>query len=441
MTYKAIKNHLIPCANVPPLRTAWLIWGLGALLYLMAFFHRIAPAVMTEELMTDFCINAAGLGNLSAFYFYSYVAMQIPTGVIADHWGPRRLLALGAFVAGLGTTLFAVAPTLLWAGVGRFLIGGSVAVAFVGLLKVASNWFPPRLFALVSGLTLFVGILGAVLAGPPLRLLMIWYGWRTVMAGSAVFLFVVCAGIWRFVTDTPSQKGFADYQESPQPIGTTTLTGIIGDIGRVFAYWNTIFLFVIPGSIVGCVLTFSGLWGVPYLATHHHLTVTEASTLSTALMVAWALGGPTFGWFSDRIGRRKPLYLLGCGLALLGWGGIVFGTDLPMFGLVGLLILTGFCSGCIIISFALAKESVPIALGGTVSGVVNMGIMLGPMILQPVIGWILDQYWDGCMLGSTRVYPLAAYQAGFSVMLAWLAVGFVLLFFTRETYCSPTVNE
>ena len=82
--------------NTPPLRLAWTIWGFGALFYLMGFFQRVAPAVMTAELMREFNISAAALGNLSAFYFYSYVAMQVPTGIIADIWGPRRLLSTGA---------------------------------------------------------------------------------------------------------------------------------------------------------------------------------------------------------------------------------------------------------------------------------------------------------------------------------------------------------
>jgi len=51
---------------------------------------------MTQELMRDFDISAAALGNLSGFYFYSYWLMQLPTGILADTWGPRRLLTLGA---------------------------------------------------------------------------------------------------------------------------------------------------------------------------------------------------------------------------------------------------------------------------------------------------------------------------------------------------------
>ena len=165
----------------PPSRAAWFVWCFGALFYLMGFFQRVAPAVMTTELMRDFSIHAATLGNLSALYFYSYVAMQIPTGIIADRWGPRKLLATGALVASIGTVLFAASSQIMWAYVGRFLIGGSVAVAFVGLLKVAVNWFPPRKFAMLSGTALFFGIIGAVSAGPPLRLLIDIFHWRTVL--------------------------------------------------------------------------------------------------------------------------------------------------------------------------------------------------------------------------------------------------------------------
>jgi len=55
--------------TAPPLSLAWFIWVLGILFYMMAYFQRMAPAVMTEELMQDFHITAAALGNLSGFYF------------------------------------------------------------------------------------------------------------------------------------------------------------------------------------------------------------------------------------------------------------------------------------------------------------------------------------------------------------------------------------
>ena len=100
------------------------MWGLAAAFYLIGFYQRVAPAVITRELMSEFTLGAAALGNLAAFYYYSYVAMQIPAGVLADRWGPRRVLTAGATIAAAGTLLFALATDYAAAGLGRLLIGG-----------------------------------------------------------------------------------------------------------------------------------------------------------------------------------------------------------------------------------------------------------------------------------------------------------------------------
>jgi MFS family permease len=416
------------------------VWSFGAVFYLLGFFHRVAPAVITGELMRDFQISAASLGNLSAFYFYSYVAMQIPTGILADRWGPRRLLTLGTLVASMGAVMFALAPGIAWAAAGRLLIGGSVAVAFVGLLKVAANWFPPHRFALVSGLALCFGIIGAVFAGTPLRFLVDLYGWRSVVLLSAACTLGIGAGTWIFVRDYPHQKGYRDLSAVGTALASRAEAGVIEGIYQVLAYRNTWLLFIIPGGIVGCVLTFSGLWGVPYLTALHGLSTATAATLTSALLVAWAVGGPFFGWLSDRLGNRKTLYLLGCGTSAAGWAVILLATDISLTVLVPVLLVTGFSSGCMIISFAFVKESVPSRLSGTVSGVVNMGVMTGPMVLQPAVGLVLDRMWSGNIEAGVRVYSVSAYHSGFSLMLAWITVSFILLLFTRETGCRQMVE-
>jgi len=416
------------------------VWSFGAVFYLLGFFHRVAPAVITGELMRDFGISAAALGNLSAFYFYSYVAMQIPTGILADRWGPRLLLTLGSLIASMGAVMFALAPGLGWAGAGRFLIGGSVAVAFVGLLKLAACWFAPHRFALVSGLALFFGIVGAVFAGTPLRILVDHFGWRQVVLFSAIATLLVGAGTWWFVRDYPHEKGFQDFPNTPSSAKLKSGAGILAGLREVFAYRNTWLLFVIPGGLVGCVLTFSGLWGVPFLTTLHGVSPAVAATLTSALLVAWALGGPFFGWLSDRLENRKTLYLVGCGIAVAGWVMIVLVKNVSLALLVPVLLVTGFASGSMIISFAFVKESVPYRLSGTVSGVINMGVMTGPMILQPAVGWVLDRMWSGDLVAGVRVYDVAAYRSGFALMLAWITVSFVLLVFTRETGCRQMVE-
>lgn len=418
--------------NFPPASLAWSVWGLGALLYLIGFYLRVAPAVITDQLMTEFAITGAALGNLSAFYFYSYVAMQIPTGMIADRWGPRRLLTAGAGVAALGTALFAFAPTIFWANMGRLLIGASVAVAFVSMLKLASHWFAPKQYALASGMALLMGVVGGVVAGVPLRFLVEAFGWRGVMGVSAALTAILCVVIWLRVRDDPLERGYASHfqGEHGAHAGTSVLRGLV----EVLSYRNVWILTAVPIGFSGAVLTFAGLWGVPFLSQVHGLDPKAAAAITSILLVAWALGGPLLGSWSERMGMRKPLYLIASGVAMLGWSAIIF-LPLPLWVLVALLIPTGFASGNIIIGFAWAKESVPLRLVGTASGVCNMGPLVGGMLLQPAVGWMLDQRWNGALAAGVRLYDATAYRAGFTLMVGAMAVAGIILIFARESHC------
>jgi hypothetical protein len=114
--------------------------------------------------------------------------------------------------------------------------------------------------------------------------------------------------------------------------------------------------------------------------------------------------------------------------------------NISLICLVPLLLITGFASGCMIISFAFVKESVPVHLAGTVSGVINMGVMMGPMVLQPAVGMVLDRMWRGEVYMGTRIYDVAAYRGGFSLMLVWVSLSLFLLFFTKETRCRQIVD-
>ncbi len=419
---------------------AWSMWGLGGVLYLVGFYQRVAPAVMTDELTTDFGLSATTLGNLSAFYFYSYVFMQIPTGVLADRLGPRWLLTLGALCTGLGTCLFSSATAVSWAELGRLLIGGGVAVAFVCMLKLADHWLAPRHYALASGAALFLGIVGAVFAGVPLRLAIDAFGWRDVMLVSAVVPLVVAALIWWLVRDDPAERGYRSHGHV-SPVGAPHRSVFAG-LREVLRYRNTWILTLLPGGIVGAVLTFGGLWGVPFLTAHYGLTKTSAAAMTTALLIAWAAGGPILGVWSDRIGRRKPLYACSVGTLVLLWGALIFTPNLSITALAALLVIIGFLSGCMIIGFAFIKESVPREFSGTVSGVCNMGVMLGPMILQPGVGFILDRFTATVGGTAPLFHDLTAYRAGFSLMLVWLVIGFALILLSRETHCqNHTCND
>jgi MFS family permease len=424
-----------------PASLAWLVWGLGAAFYFSGFYQRVAPAVMTDALMADFKIGGAGLGNLSAFYFYSYVVMQIPTGILADSWGPRKLLATGSFIAAMGAFLFAFAPSLLLAGLGRLLIGGAVGVAWVALLKLSMHWFPPHRFALVTGLALLWGIGGGVSAGVPLRFLIDHLGWRSVMVFSGAATLLLAAVIWYVVRDDPAEKGYKSFAPRSARSREDSFASVLAGLRDVLKYRNTWLLTIGPSGIVGPVLAFAGLWGVPFLSVRYGLSTTESAAVTSSLLVAWAAGGPALGALTDRVGRRKPLYILGAVIASVGWILALYLPRLPFWVFMALVITVGFASGVVIIGFAFVKESVPPQLSGTVTGVCNMGYMMGPMILQPLMGWVLDQSWKGGVQNGARIYDTGAYHAAFALMVAWSILTIVLICLTKETCCRQMVDD
>ena len=149
-------------------RLRGLAFALGAAAFVLAFFHRVAPGVVAADLRATFDTSATTLGFIAAFYFYPYAAMQLPSGVLADTIGPRRLFTAGTLVAGAGSLVFAFAPDVPWLLAGRALVGLGVAVAFVSVLKLVASWFSEREFGTWVGVLQMLGNLGGVLGAWPL---------------------------------------------------------------------------------------------------------------------------------------------------------------------------------------------------------------------------------------------------------------------------------
>jgi MFS family permease len=259
------------------------------------------------------------------------------------------------------------------------------------------------------------------------------------MLASAGVSLVIAVALWIVVRDDPSERGYASFIPSAN-ITPDSATSVFAGLLKVFYYKNTWLLSIAPAGMAGPVLAFSGLWGVPFLSTHYGLSPAKSAALTSVLLISWAFGGPVLGAMSDRIGRRKPLYAAGCFVACAGWSLILFMPQLPVWLLIVLVSIVGFASGVMIIGFAFVKESVPPSLTGTVSGVCNMGVMIGPMVLQPVMGWVLDRNWNGGLENGIKIYQLDAYQSAFTLMMIGSILAAVLICFTTETHCRQMVN-
>lgn len=409
----------------------WVMWGLGALFYTYGFFQRVAPSVMVNELMADFMVGAAITGTLSSLYFYTYAGMQIPIGLMLDRFGPRRMLTLACLFSAAGSIFFASAQGLLPAYIGRAMIGFGAAVTWVGALKLATLWFPPRRFALLTGLTMAFGMAGAVGGQAPLSAAVDAFGWRGTMFAAGIIALLLSALIWVVVRDrgphTPPAAKSTENKPAPR-----LLDGLKIVLRTPQTWWTSLF-----GAMMSApMLAFAALWGVPYMMEVHALS-REGAALGTSLMlVGWGVGSPLVGWASDRWATRKvPMLVTSAGalVCTLAW---LYG-GLPLGAVYTLQFLTGAFSGGIVVFFAAVREHNLVTAAGAALGVANMLNMATGAVFQPLVGWLLDRQWDGTLIGGARVYGVEAWHWALIVLPACLVLSFLGALMVRETHCRP----
>jgi MFS family permease len=402
----------------------WLVWGIGALAFCYAFFQRVAPSVMIDPLMRDLAVGGAILGNLSAFYYYAYAGLQIPVGLLIDRYGPRLTMTCALSLAALGSLVFAQAESLILAYTGRTMVGLGVAFAYVGSLKLATNWFEPRRFALVAGLTMGAGMLGGVSAQYPLAHSVDAFGWRGTMLAAAIMAAVLAAATWLLVRDRPGSRATESAAERAARMPfLMALKHVLGNPQN----W---LIAAVAASMTAPLLAFAGLWGVAWLMQVHGLARPDAAGFTSTLFVGWAVGSPLVGWLSDRLGWQRRL-LRACALGgLLGMLIILF-VPLPLILLALVYALTGAMLGGMVMAFALAGAANPPAVSGAAYAFVNTAGTATGALFQPLIGWLLDRNWSGEEIAGARLYDAEAYMIAFSVLPAFLLVGIICSFLIR----------
>ncbi|MEQ8709103.1 MAG: MFS transporter [Rhodospirillales bacterium] len=371
------------------------------------FVQRVAPGVMVTDLMRDFDASGAVMGNLSAFYFYSYASLQIIVGAMMDRFGPRRLMTLAALICGAGSVLFSVADSLALAYAGRLMIGIGAAFSFVGALTVIHQCCPPEKFSFLSGIVQAAGMGGALLGQAPLGLWVEASGWREPLLFGGLFAGLVGLAAWMVLRDPPEQ----DRTDSPLP------PGMFSGLVQVCRNPQTWLAAIVGGSLTAPMLAFGGLWGVPFLQSTYGYDRPTAAAFTGALFIGWAVGAPVTGWLSDRWDRRRPILVAGAISMTVALALVVWLPPLPVPVLVLLLAINGFGSSSMILTFAAARASNPAASTGLALGIVNTCVVGSGAITQPLLGSLLDINWTGDMLDGARIYHADAYQLAFLPLL------------------------
>lgn len=376
-----------------------LAWALASLFFCYAFVQRVSPSVMVDELMRDFAASAAILGNLSAFYFYAYAALQIPVGLLMDRIGPRRLMTAAVAVAAGGSLLFAASEGLAGAYLGRMLIGAGAAFSWVGVLTVLTQWFPAHRFALFTGMAQAVGMAGAIFGQAPLALSVGQIGWRQTLVVVAAIGFVIAAGMWIVVRDKPHESASAGIGASLKVL-----------LGNRETWLNAIFGL----SMTAPMLAFAALWAVPYLTTLHGVDRAAAAGVVSFMFLGWAIGAPFMGWLSDHIGARKPVMIVGAAVNIATFIAAIQLPWLPLPALSAVLFVNGLGASAMVLGFACAREHNPPRMSSTAMAIVNVAVIGSGALFQPLVGLVLDLQWDGALVGGVRHYSPEAFRIALS---------------------------
>ena len=413
----------------------WIIWSLGALGFFFAFFQRVAPSAMIGDLMRDFQGNAATIGTLSAFYFYAYISLQVPVGVMADRWGPRRLMTFAAFLCAAGGFLFATADTLVVAYAGRLFIGAGAAFFFVCGLKLVSVWFPPERFAFVSGMIMFIGVAGGIAGQAPVAAAVDLVGWRSVVMATAVGGLIFGVLCWLIVIDHPNQL-----TNRVTPTGHRPTPPIWASLNLAIRQKQTWVMAILGGAMSSSLLAFGALWGVPYMMLVYKLNRPEAAAAVSLLLLGWAVAAPTIGWISDKTRRRKAPLLVCNVSALICFSTLIYGPHLSLTTASVLIFLNGFFSAGMVLCFATTREHNSSQASGSAVAFVNMWVVISGAVLQPVIGWMLDLQWGGALVSGVRQFSEAAYKEAFLSLIVAGVIAIIAAFLTRETYCRQVAS-
>jgi sugar phosphate permease len=395
--------------------------------YILVYFHRLCPAVIALDMQEAFNASGTLLGVLGSAYFYPYALMQLPVGLLADSWGPRKTVASFLFLAFAGSLLMGTASGLGLAILGRVLVGFGVSTIFVCNFKLLAEWFTAREFAFMGGLFMAAGGIGVLSASAPLAWVSTLIGWRMTLVVVGVMTLVMALIVYVIVRDKPEDMGLPALHPS-EPGASGESVGLWQGMGQVLTATRFWPLAVYSFTAIGTFFSLAGLWGGPYLMQVYGLSKPQAGAVLSMGAFSLIAGSPVLSFLSNVVGR-KNVFLVCSGLLIFVFGLFALLPEKLPLSLLYLLFfsfsLAGGATGQI--TATVAKELFPLRIAGTSVGALNLFPFLGGAIFQVVIGVILSG------TGGEAGYTLAGYRFMFLLCTANAVVSLIAACLLTET--------
>lgn len=410
-------------------RYRWAIFAVLTVGYFFVYFHRISVSVVGQDIVADV---GGSIGFLSSVYYWTYTAMQIPSGMMADRFGARAASTVFLLISSIGSLVTCVGTEFWMIVLGKVMIAAGMAVVYVPLMKLVSVWFPKSDFAVLSGVVIAVGNVGAIAATGPLELMAQALGWREVFLVLGVITLVLAVLCATVIRNHPkdrglpsveavelSEHGTAVVESSAARIPVIKGLRIVLSGGRKF--WTCALAYFL---VYGSIMTFQGTWAVTYFNNVYDF-VLSASWMVTALGVGKILSTLAIGGMTSRgiIRSKRKAMIYGTSVFTVLWAVIfVFAGDIDSYWFwFAISFAFGFFGGFMTLSFTQVKEWYPIAISGTAVSGTNIFLFLGASVCTTI---------SGAIIGTA--YTLDNFTVLWGLMLLFSAVAVVLLVLSVE---------
>jgi sugar phosphate permease len=411
----------------------WAIFTITSFNFFLSQFYRSSNAVIAPDLLRDLGLDTAGLGLMSAAFFYAFALTQIPLSVLLDRIGARKMMTGLSLLGITGALIFAWSGGLHQGIAGRVLLGIGMACNLMGTFKLLTMWFPASSFGTLSGSVFSIGFIGNIAATTPLVLLVQWLGWRMAFSFIAFANFILVIVLFCVVRDRPNPEA-APVEISENLPATHSALKNMNLLLKNRDYWIISF-----GTFVGygSFAAFQALWAGPYLIEVMGLSPFHAGNILLMVNLGLIIGSPMWGAFTDRVFcTRKWVILPGLFFSAATMVGITLlkpgATILP---LVVLFFLFGLARTSNLLMYTHIKELMPIDMAGAAMTGINFFTMMGPAVFLQGLGVFMQNLYPHASRGP------AAFRAAFILCTSILVLAGILYFFAKDPERSEAINQ
>ncbi len=415
------------CKRINSVKTSFLPWVVcfaASLFFFYEFIQGNMFASIADNIMHDFQIRADKMTWLSSIYYASNVIFLFVAGFVLDRFSSKKIIIVAMLLCVLSTFTLAHAHSFYLALLCRFVTGIGSAFCFLGPIRIASRWFPPKQMALVTGVIVTIAMTGGMLAQYPLTQLVLLIGWRDALMMVAWLGVIMLILMVFLVKDKPHQA-----------IDTLRVkVSIMAQAKKAWLNAQTIRAALYTSLMNMAVAVFGAMMGSLYLMERLDVSKSDAAMVNSMLFLGAIVGGPLIGWCSDKLKLRILPMKIGAVISLAVLLAILY---LPVsIGLMAVLFfLLGFFTASQVISYAFVAESSPPAITATAVSLVSILTQGGYIVYQNLFSGLLTWHSGSKMIDGVPVYSLADFQTAAIILPLGLCLALVSVLGLKETHC------